>query len=52
VNGQLLMRYAAMHSYGWDEYLDAMRDALRQHGQIRVGLYRTVGNTKPAQAKS
>jgi hypothetical protein len=42
VNGQLLMHYAAMRGYAWDEYLAAMRTALREHGQVRAGLYATV----------
>lgn len=42
VNGQILMHYAAMRGYAWDEYLAAMRAALREHGQVRAGLYATV----------
>ena len=42
VNGQILMHYAAMCGYQWDEYLEAMRAALREHGQVRAGLYATV----------
>ena len=42
VNGQLLMHFAAMRGYAWDEYLAAMRAALREHGQVRAGLYATV----------
>ena len=42
VNGQLLMHYAALHGYEWDEYLAAMRQALKEHGQVRAGLYATV----------
>ena len=42
VNGQILMHYAAMHGYAWDEYLESMRAALREHGQVRAGLYATV----------
>jgi hypothetical protein len=42
VNGQILMHYAAMCGYEWNEYLEAMRAALREHGQVRAGLYATV----------
>ena len=42
VNGQLLMHYAAQCGYAWDEYLDAMRCGLREHGPVRAGLYATV----------
>jgi len=42
VNGQILMHYAAQCGYEWDAYLDAMRDALAEHGQVRAGLYATV----------
>jgi len=42
VNGQILMHYAAMCGYEWSEYLEAMRAALREHGQVRAGLYATV----------
>jgi hypothetical protein len=39
VNGQLLMHYAAMIGQAWDEYIEAMREGVRQHGQVRAGLY-------------
>jgi hypothetical protein len=39
VNGQILMHYAAMIGQEWDEYIEAMREGLRQHGQVRAGLY-------------
>ena len=39
VNGQILMHYAAMCGFAWDEYLDSMRQALKQHGQVRAGIY-------------
>ena len=43
VNGQILMHYAALHKYEWDEYIAAMREGLRKHGPVRAGLYATVG---------
>ena len=42
VNGQILMHYAAMCGYEWQEYLQAMRDGLERHGPVRRGLYATV----------
>ncbi len=39
VNGQLLMHYAALRGYEWNEYLQAMRDGVKQHGPVRAGLY-------------
>lgn len=42
VNGQLLMHYAALRGYAWDEYIGAMREGLSEHGQVRSGLYLTT----------
>ena len=42
VNGQILMHYAAMCGYQWPEYIQAMRDALAEHGNVRAGLYVTT----------
>ena len=42
VNGQLLMHYAAMCSHEWHEYLEAMREGLKDYGPVRRGLYATV----------
>ncbi|MDA0824341.1 MAG: aromatic ring-opening dioxygenase subunit LigA [Proteobacteria bacterium] len=42
VNGQILMHFAAMSSFAWDAYLDAMREGIRKHGPVRAGLYATV----------
>ena len=39
VNGQLLMHYAALHGYAWNDYLEAMREGVRQHGKVRAGVY-------------
>ena len=39
VNGQILMHYAALIGQEWDEYLEAMREGVRQHGPVRAGLY-------------
>ena len=42
VNGQLLMHYAALRQYAWDEYIAAMRSGLARYGQVRHGLYTTT----------
>jgi hypothetical protein len=42
VNGQILMHYAALRGYEWDEYIAAMRRALNEHGNVRAGLYATT----------
>ena len=39
VNGQILMHYAALIGQEWDEYLEAMREGVRQYGPVRAGLY-------------
>ena len=43
VNGQLLMHYAALMEYEWDEYIQAMRNGLEEFGQVRAGLYLRTG---------
>jgi len=42
VNGQILMHYAALIGNEWDEYIQAMKDGLEKHGQVRDGIYRAV----------
>lgn len=42
VNGQILMHYAAFCGYAWPEYIQAMRDALAEHGNVRAGIYATT----------
>ncbi|NKB98842.1 MAG: aromatic ring-opening dioxygenase subunit LigA [Pseudomonadales bacterium] len=42
VNGQILMHFAAMCGYAWPDYIQAMRDALQIHGNVRAGLYATT----------
>lgn len=42
VNGQILMHYAAFIGQEWDEYIQAMKDGLAEHGQVRDGIYRAV----------
>ncbi|QRR33683.1 aromatic ring-opening dioxygenase subunit LigA [Hydrogenophaga sp. YM1] len=43
VNGQLLMHFAAAAGYDWNAYLEAMRTGLREHGPVRAGIYKAVG---------
>jgi hypothetical protein len=43
VNGQLLMHFAALHQIGWIDYLERMRQGLRQHGPVREGVYAATG---------
>lgn len=42
VNGQILMHFAAWRGLAWDEYIQAMKDALVEHGQVRAGIYAAV----------
>jgi len=39
VNGQILMHYAAFHGIEWSDYLQRMRDGIKEHGPVRAGLY-------------
>ena len=43
VNGQLLMHFAALMEYEWNEYIQAMKNGLEEHGQVRAGLYLRTG---------
>jgi len=43
VNGQLLMHYAALREYEWDDYIQAMKDGLSEYGEVRAGLYSRTG---------
>jgi len=42
VNGQLLMHYAALKNFAWDDYIEAMREGVRQYGPVRAGIYAMV----------
>jgi hypothetical protein len=46
VNGQILMHFAAWRGFAWDEYIQAMKDALAEHGQVRGGIYAAVDEGK------
>ncbi len=39
VNGQILMHFAAFHGIAWADYLERMRQGLRDHGPVREGVY-------------
>jgi len=42
VNGQLLMHYAGLLGFAWDDYIEAMRAGVRKHGPVRAGIYAMV----------
>ena len=42
VNGQILLQFAAWRGIAWDDYIQAMKAALAEHGQVRGGLYAAV----------
>jgi hypothetical protein len=44
VNGQLLMHYAALRSFEWNAYIEAMREGERKYGPVRTGLYTSAEN--------
>ncbi len=39
VNGQILMHFAALCRVEWPDYLQRMRDGVRDHGPVRAGIY-------------
>ena len=43
VNGQLLMHYAALWEFEWDDYIQAMKNGLKEYGEVRGGLYVRTG---------
>lgn len=43
VNGQILMHYAALWKMPWDDYIQAMKDGITEHGPVRNGLYAQTG---------
>lgn len=43
VNGQILMHFAALLGIEWFDYLDLMREGIRQHGPVRAGVYTMTG---------
>lgn len=45
-NGQLLMHFAPMLGIPWAEYLESMREGVRQHGPVRAGIYAMTTSTE------
>ena len=43
VNGQILMHYSALWKIPWDDYIQAMKDGIEEHGPVRAGLYARTG---------
>lgn len=39
VNCQILMYLASALGIGWSDYLQLMRDGVRDHGKVRAGVY-------------
>lgn len=39
VNGQLLMHFAPLVGIEWSDYLQQMRDGIKQYGPVRAGIY-------------
>ncbi|MGS1016539.1 aromatic ring-opening dioxygenase subunit LigA [Allosphingosinicella humi] len=39
VNGQILMHFAALCGIEWSDYLQRMRDGVKEHGPVRAGIY-------------
>jgi hypothetical protein len=36
------MHFAAWRGLAWDEYIQAMKEALAKHGQVKAGIYAAV----------
>ena len=43
VNGQILMHFAALLGIEWFDYLERMRQGVRDHGPVRAGVYTMTG---------
>ena len=43
VNGQILMHFAALLGIEWFDYLERMREGVREHGAVRDGVYAMTG---------
>ena len=44
VNGQILMHFAALLGIEWFDYLELMREGVREHGPVRAGVYAMTGD--------
>jgi hypothetical protein len=45
-NGQLLMHFGPLVGLQWAEYLEAMREGVRQYGPVRAGIYAMTTSTE------
>ncbi len=45
-NGQLLMHFAPLLGIAWADYLEAMREGVRQYGPVRAGIYAMTSSTE------
>ena len=45
-NGQLLMHFAALLGMPWADYIEAMRQGVRDHGPVRAGIYAMTTSTE------
>lgn len=39
VNGQILMHMSALCGIEWSDYLQRLRDGVKDHGAVRAGIY-------------
>ena len=37
------MHYAALWEFEWDDYIQAMKDGIEEHGEVRAGKYVRTG---------
>ena len=37
------MHYAALWEFEWDDYIQAMKDGIEEHGEVRAGMYVQTG---------
>ena len=44
VNGQILMHYSAFLGIQWFDYLDMMRQGIKNYGPVRDGVYAMTGS--------
>jgi Aromatic-ring-opening dioxygenase LigAB, LigA subunit len=52
VNGQILMHFAAFSGIEWSDYLQRMRDGVKQHGPVRAGIYAMLSDVDEKVAGS
>ena len=44
VNGQILMHFAAFLEIQWFDYLELMREGVKNYGPVRAGIYAMTGD--------